>query len=351
MATVRGRTTLLVWGVAAAAVVAALLVVWLLRDGGADGAGIEAAGVLPADAEVVRFLDRAAASEELGLGEDDDADAYLTALQDAPWVATPLATHLAVAQDAPFDERDVDWWASVEVGDAAALNVYRMDGDVDLVDVADALAGAGFEESELGGHRRFKAGATVQVDASGLVDGIPVQGLLDVTVLEDAHLLVVGAEPERIVDVVDGDADALADEEGLAALTERTGVPLYALAYLGTDALCAQQVEVADGPTEAGLSTLGTPDARGLFVVADDGGVRTEAVLRFGSDDDAEDDARAREAWLEAGIDPVTNQPYADLLDAGSVEVDGDLVVVDVGDEAGLAVQVSEGGFGPIACS
>jgi hypothetical protein len=287
---------------------------------------------------------------------------YLDALRESPWIATPLATSLAQAQEAPFDELDVDWWASVEVDvtGGTPLNVYRLHDDVDLGAVADALAEAGLEESELDGHRRFKVGPGVSLDETGTVDGIPVQGLLDVTVLEEAHLLVAGAEPERVVDVVDGDADALSDEEGLGALTDQAGSPLYALAFLGTDAVCDRQVEVLGAITspqvagrlvESGLGDLGTPAARGLFVVADGDDVRTEAVLWFDSDDAAEDDAKARRAWLIGGIDPVTNQRYADLLDAGDVEADGDLVVVDAGTQPGLAVQVSDNGFGPLACS
>ena len=111
-----------------------------------------------------------------------------------------------------------------------------------------------------------------------------MQELLDVTVLEDAHLLVVGSEPERVVDVVDGDADALADEDGLAALTRPAGSPLYAVAFLGADAGCDRQVErpsarpppeIAEQAEESGLGDLGTPDARGLFVVPDGDDVRT----------------------------------------------------------------------------
>ncbi len=178
-------------------VAATLAVVWVLRDD--EGSGeLAAAEVLPADAEVVRYLDRAGAARQLGLGSD--VDEYLAALQDAPWIATPLATTVAVSEDAPFGELDVDWWASVEVdvGEGAPLNVYRLDDDVDLGAVADALADAGLEESTLGEHRRFKVGPDVPIDETGMVDGIPVQGLPDVTVLEDAHLLVVGAEPERV---------------------------------------------------------------------------------------------------------------------------------------------------------
>ena len=170
-------------------------------------------GCCQADAEVVRYLDRAGAARQLGLGSD--VDEYLAALQDAPWIATRLATTVALSEDAPFSELDVDWWASVEVdvGEGAPLNVYRLDDDVDLGAVADALADAGLEESTLGGHRRFKVGPEVPIDETGMVDGMPVQGLPDVTVLEDAHLLVVGAEPERVVDVVEGEADALADQD------------------------------------------------------------------------------------------------------------------------------------------
>ena len=167
----------------------------------------------------------------------------------------------------------------------------------------------GWRRATLDGHRRFKVGPDVPIDETGMVDGIPVQGLPDVTVLEDAHLLVVGAEPERVVDVVDGDADALADEDGLAALTDRAGAPLYAVAFLGADALCDQQVELLGATHHArdrgaadGVRDRRPRHARRARAVrgGDGDGVRTEAVLGFGSDDEAADDAEAR-AGLAGG--------------------------------------------------
>ena len=86
-------------------------------------------------------------------------------------------------------------------------------------------------------------------------------------------------------------------------------------------------------------------------MVARDDGVRTVAVLAFGSDEGAAADAEARTAWLENGLDPVTMRRYSDILDTGTVEAEGGLVVVDAGPDAGLAIQTSELGFGPLACA
>ena len=222
----------MLWGAVAVLAVVGGLAAYFVIKGGSDGID-GAAEVLPADAVQVRYVDRDAAADRLGVGDIDhgassgDIDKYLKATQDAPWAVTPFGLSLAVMEDAPFNELDVDWSASVEISsgsetDQAPLNVYRMDDDLDLGDVADALADAGLKESEVDGHRRFQAG-DASPDASGMIDGnLPAGDLFDVTVVEDEHLLVVGSEPERVLDVIDGDADSLADESDLAALGDRS---------------------------------------------------------------------------------------------------------------------------------
>jgi hypothetical protein len=345
----------------AAVLVVALVAAFLIGDEDSEGPDLPAAEVLPADADVVHYLDRSEAAEQVGAETDEgsagQADAYLAAVQEASWVATPLVTYLALAEDAPFSELDVDWWASVQVGDVV-LDVYRTDDDLDLGTVADDLAAAGLDESELGGHRRFKVGPDAPMDDSGLIDGLPARELLDVTVLEDDHLLVAGSEPERVVDVVSDDADSLADTDELGQLTAMLdATPLYATAYVGSEALCGEQGFLETTSPEvrerllSDLGDLGSPAARGLFVVPDGDGVRAEAVLAFGSDDEAAADAQARDAWLVEGIDPVTNRRNGDLLDVRGVEADGSAVVVDAGSDAALALQVGDSGFGPLACA
>ena len=217
--------------------------------------------MLPADAVQVRYVDRDAAADRLGVGDIDhgassgDIDKYLKATQDAPWAVTPFGLSLAVMEDAPFNELDVDWSASVEISsgsetDQAPLNVYRMDDDLDLGDVADALADAGLKESEVDGHRRFQAGEA-SPDASGMIDGnLPAGDLSDVTVVEDEHLLVVGSEPERVLDVIDGDADSLADgSDDLAALGDRSESAEFALVMLGDGGQCGETLLARSGAT------------------------------------------------------------------------------------------------------
>lgn len=344
-----------------ALVLAAALVAAFLGGDASDGPEPPAAEVLPADADVVHYLDREEAAEQVGAGTGNGsggrAEAYLEAVREASWVATPLAAYLGAAENAPFSELDVDWWASVQVSDAV-LDVYRMDDDIDLGAVADALSDAGFDESGLGGHRRFKVGPGAPMDESGLIGGLPANELLDVTVLEESHLLVTGAEPERVVDVVSGDAESLADSDELSQLTDLTeDAPLYATAYVGSGALCGEQgfLETASPEVRdellSRMGDLGSPAARGLFVLPDGDGVRTVAVLAFGSDDEASADADARRAWLVDGIDPVTNRRNGDLLEVRGIEVDGSAVVVDAGPDAALALQVGDSGFGPLACA
>ena len=322
---------MVVAAVAVLAVVGGLVAYFVIKGGSEGVAG--AAEVLPADAVQVRYVDRDAAAERLGVGDiehgasSEDIDKYLEAMQDAPWAVTPFGLSLAVMEDASFNELDVDWWALVELSSGsetaqAPLNVYRMDDDLDLADVADALADAGLKESEVDGHRRFQGGAGESTDASGLIDGnLPARDLSDVTVVEDEHLIVVGAEPERVLDVIDGDADSLADEGDLSALGDTAESTEFALVMLGDGGQCGDTLLARSGATpkqlaaiksESGLADLGTPDARGVFVVSDDDDADAVGVLAFGSEDEAEADAEARETWLEEGSDPVTRQPIAD---------------------------------------
>ncbi len=362
----------MVAGAAALVLVGGLLAFWLLRDSTPDDGLAAAAEVMPADTGVVRFLDRDAAAERLGVDDighgasSAELREYVDAVVASQWTGTPLSLYLQVMQEAPFSELDVDWWASVEVGEPGAappVNVYRMDDGLDLGEVADALADAGFEESDQDGNRRFTAEADL-ADDTGLVDGeLPWAELLDVTVVEEQHLLVVGSESAAVLDVVSGDADSLADDDGLAALRERTESPEYALVFLGQDAGCAGQVERALGGAtpeimervreDLGLDDLGSPDARGLFVVpdAEGDGASAVAVLTFGSGDEAEADAEARESTLQNGSDPVTRTPYSDILEVESVQAEDDVVIVETGADPAQVLQASDNGFGPLACT
>ena len=113
------RGVVVVAVVAVLAVVGGLVSYFATLDSG-SGEGVQgAAGVLPADAVTVRYLDRDAAAARLGLEDvshgasSADVDEYLEATRDATWAITPFGLSLALMEDAPFNELDVDWWASV----------------------------------------------------------------------------------------------------------------------------------------------------------------------------------------------------------------------------------------------
>ena len=120
---------------------------------------------------------------------------------------------------------------------APPVNVYRMDDGLDLGEVADALADAGLEESDrtaTGGSPRTRTRPTTPAWSTA---SLRAAELLDVTVVEEEHLLVVGSEPARRPRRGRGDADSLADDDGLAALRDRTESTEYALVFLGQEAV------------------------------------------------------------------------------------------------------------------
>lgn len=353
------RTKGILAGVGGVVVLAGVIVgVQLLADG--DGAG-EALAVLPADAEWVEYVDRDAVYEAAGLDDlehgasDSEFDDHTEDLAGLP-VGTPLARYVRVMQAAAFSELAVDWYATAQSADSM-VSVYRLDDDIDLGDVAEDLEDAGYDQGEVQGRDRFTADLE-DAGTSGLVgDRYPLPALADVTIDEDEHLLVTGSDPEAVLDVLDENADSLADDDSVADLFDEAGDVAYASVSAGARA-CAEPERLSEAQREqatadSGSDALGRPDAVGTFLLEDDDDLVPLTLLGFGSDGDAEDDAAAREEWLEEGTDPVTRQPNADLYDVESVEADGSLVRVEVdhGEQAARrAVQMSLQRSGPGTC-
>ncbi|RIK17058.1 MAG: hypothetical protein DCC50_02920 [Acidobacteria bacterium] len=265
--------------------------------------------VAPAQTTQITYVNRDAWAERVGVeGIEGDAseEERLRYLQesDAGAVSTPLAAFAAGAQDAPFGELDVDWWMSGVDGAGVAWEVYRLDDDVDLGDVADELAGAGYARADLRGHDRLTIEDAGE-DPGALGQAWPPQ-MQDLTLLEDEHLVVVGASPEQVVDVVDGDADAASGSEGFEQLTQGLSGAEFAVLRGG----------VADCTATGHLQQSAA------------GRLETVARLVLASHEAAQQDAQARQTWLRQGQDPVSRQPMQELFDPESVEADGHVVTV-----------------------
>ncbi|KRF17294.1 hypothetical protein ASG90_08320 [Nocardioides sp. Soil797] len=336
----RNRSKVLIGVGAGLAVMAGIVVAVQLLDG-SDGGVTGAAEVLPADTEWFTYVDRDAWAERVGLDDiehdysDDDMDRFVEASRDSS-VGTPLSRYLGVMKDAAFNEFDVDWQVSGTSGSAEQAsppwNIYRMDDDLDLGDVADALEDAGWSRDEIDGHPRLSIDLD-DVDEYGLVGDYPANKLLDVTIVEDDHLMIASSDPEPVLDVIDGDADALADDDDFDELSGSVDDTELAQVRLGDD-FCAGQAGRMTSPEESaqlseqsGIGDLGTPEATGYFQEADGDDATSVGVLVFSSDDAADTDAEAREQWLKEGLDPRTLSPMSEYLDLESVEADGRSVI------------------------
>lgn len=326
-------------GVGAGLVVMAGIVVAVqLLDG---GSGVSrAAEVLPADTTRFTYVDRDAWAERVGIHDighdfsDDDLEAFRDASENS-LVVTPLAQFVGIMQDAAFNEFDVDWYVRGGTGTAEdpapSWDVYRMDRDLDLDDVADALEDAGWSREEIDGNPRLTLDLD-DTDNYGLAGDYPAMVLRDVTIVEDEHLMIVSSDPDPVLDVVAGDADSLADESAFNATVDQVDDVELAIVRLGENTclgLSGSRMtpeEVAQAFESGGAGDLGSPDATGYFQEADGDDAVSVGVLVFSSDAAAEADALARETWLEDGLDPFSHLPMADYVELDSVDADGEVV-------------------------
>ena len=307
----------------------------------------DALEVVPGSASRVIFFDRAAAMERLDV-DDIDADAseeeideYIDAVLELPW-STELDRYLITMLDgAPFTAQDIDWEVTSYDNDSGFGRVMRMNDDLDLDDVVDDLKELGYEEegSDDDAH-------TLRVDLEDVgEDQSYLTPLLDVTVVPDEHLMITGPLADDVADVVADDADSAVDNDAFEDLIDSTDdVELADLARgdqacsMGLDRLTPEQLEAS------GIDELGHPDEVGFFVHGDEADARS--VLQFDSDEAAEDDAQAREEFLEDGTSPVAGVPYSEFGD-WEIEADGDQVRIDIDydDPRDIRAVVSRGDY------
>ena len=99
---------------------------------------------------------------------------------------------------------------------------------------------------------------------------------------------------------------------------------------------CSLGARLSEEQLEAsGITDLGHAEQNGFFVHGDEGKARS--VLVFDDEQSAEEDAKAREEFLDDGNSPVSGVPYAEFGD-WEIETDGDQVRIDIDyDEPGSA--------------
>ncbi|HET9423614.1 MAG TPA: hypothetical protein VFO49_20920 [Nocardioides sp.] len=290
----------------------------------------DALEVVPGSASRVIFFDRAAAMERLDVDEidsdssDEEIDEYVDAVLELPW-STELDRYLlTMLDDAPFTAQDVDWEVISYDNDSGFGRVWRMNDDLDLDDVVDDLKELGFEEE---GSDDDATMLRIDLEDVG-EDQTYLTPLLDVTIVPDEHLVITGPLAEDVAEVVADDADSAVDTDAFADLVDSTDdVELADLARddlacsMGATRLTQEQLAAS------GLDELGHPEEVGFFVHGDE--ADTRSVLQFDSDEAAEDDAAAREEFLDEGSSPVAGVPYSEF-GSWKIEADGDQVRIDI---------------------
>ncbi|MCD4536147.1 hypothetical protein LRP67_18815 [Nocardioides sp. cx-169] len=324
----------------------------------------EALEVMPADATTVTYVGRAAFAEREGVddvvtgADDEELERYLEAATTAAF--TRLTPHLRTMQEAAFTDLDVEWEVVASGADDGPWTAWKINDDLDLDDVGDDLVDAGYEESEMGGERAFTADLGSADPNTQLVGGrYPVAVMNQVVLVPDEHLILTGADPETLLDVVTDDEDSLVDAQDFETVVGAVDDPEFA--HLQRDLDCAAALGGATGgddsgqaesmTSEAGLEDLQRPEATAFLVHGDD--AETTTVLAFDDADTAEADASAREAWLEdGGMLLRTQQPIDDIAD-WSVEADDSLVRIDhaFDDGVDMAARAALAGDGFTLCA
>lgn len=289
----------------------------------------DALEVVPGSADRVTFFDRKAVVERFDLDDvdgdssDEELEEYVEKAREFPY-GTELDRYLfQMVEEAPFSGLDVDWEVTAHEGDDFG-RVWKMREGLDLDAVADDLVEYGYDKKESGDASTLTLGFD---EIANQADNYLVS-MLTVGLVPDEHLIVTGTLVDDVLDVVADDADSAVDTDAFEDLVDDVDdVEVADLArddavcMLDTGRLTPEQLETT------GVEALGSPDQTGFFVYGDEFDARS--VLAFEDEDAAEEDARAREEFLDDGTSPVSGVPYSEF-GTWEIETDGDQVRIDV---------------------
>lgn len=302
---------------------------------------IAALDYIPADVAQAEIRNQAATEQRLGIDDIEsgasapEIDKYVQVANSNRWVANEYTPYLPamISADTAFTALDVDWSATAVSGsseDSSLSTLFGMDPELDLDVVGDALADAGWRESEVDGGRRFMVEMT-DLELDRTLGGYPaVQGGL--VLLPDEHLMLSG-DADPILATIAGESDALASVDDAQSLFEGLSGIEYAFVTQGPGScplstalprLTPQVLEQMRSSWEE--SGLQPPSATASFVVAGDSPPSTSSRLLFADTDQAETDSQARKKYLADGTSFVSREAFVDtfvldrLLTSGPVE-------------------------------
>ncbi len=332
----------------------------------------EALEYIPDDVTSVQIRDQGAAEQRLGIDDietgasDADIERYLAASRNAPWVANIYTSYLDWMSDTAFTALDVDWSASVVSGPVqeslprsiSLTQLYGMDPALDLAEVGDALADAGWKRSDVDGGWMFEVEVGGLDPLTSTAGGYPASGF-QMVLLPDQHLIVTG-DYEPVLDVIAGDSDSLGTSDDVSELLEDTDDAEYVYVTRGSGT-CSPNLGLPRAtPTmleklwdRYDASGLGIPSVTASLVLADGDTLTTESRLLFDNEDAAAEDKAAREKFLRESTNSVTNEPIVDVLEVDEITVDGASETIEYTFERGTSVLLSAIGRGqlsPIFC-
>jgi hypothetical protein len=326
--------------VAVGALVAALVVGglawWLTR--GPDGRYADALDTLSEDTLRSSFTDWAAVEERLDVPDVSEAqdreevDRFLDHAYDTDLVtgSTLLDVIPGLATTFGYSPADAEWEAYGQAREGA-VDVLKLNGDVDFDEIADNLEEAGYDPpDEDDGVWRGTGDLVVEFES-------PMTTIqINVMLLEDERLVLTSdsaAFLESTRDVVRGDAESLRDVPGVDGLVGAVEDAVSAELWTGDFAcedLSMTKADAADRATGARLveEAGGVHPLDGL-VLARTGGDAATIAMWFDSEADADDDLQPR-TDLARGPAPGQGGDFAERFTVESSRVDGQLITMKI---------------------
>ena len=315
-------TALLVLVVAAGAVVG--YVVW------PRGSEFQrAAGLLPDQTLRVSWTDWAGLRDEIGVTDPagEGAEEFLAAMSDRDFSVSSLSVSAQPLKETlGFSPLAAEWEILGQSREGMVV-ILKLGEDANFEAIADKYAAAGFSRPEHALSGGVWAGGPDVV--SGLA-GLESPELQHAAFLPDEGLLLSSDSADYLRSAV---PFAAGEEDGLdlSELAGRAGDPLSAVA-LGDDLACdVLSMAQADPDARAVADQLvdragGVAPLKG-YLVALGAGRSLSVVFDFENDDQAEENARSREA-LAGAEDPGQFLAYPELFEVDDVEADGHTVVL-----------------------
>jgi hypothetical protein len=294
----------------------------VVSPGGVSGSLGDALAVIPSDSEVLFFTDRERAATRLGLKASTRAEyaeaiaEYVsstsgTGAEDPGGLFSPMSSSLVPTADPPLSDFDVVWSAQGGADAVGGYTVYKMVSGADLDAVGDDLAAAGLDEEQLLGRRHLVTDNPASVSSpSGIIGNGYPRDFTDVTIDTEANLLIVGEASERVLEVLDGERESMAEAGTFDTLLSDT-------ALVERATLTAAPCGKAAGDSE--------PTASGYLVYGSD--VRLSARMSFVDDDSAAADLEARLPFL---LDAEFGEEGRQLSTFGSFDINQRGPLIDI---------------------